>query len=99
MEGGSTNEKNRPASRLSPPRAAGAHTHREQRRGGNVSVQQIHPEVETQPTDPSTMRVPQGVLVAAADLGGDNFRRIDPAVVTRGVFPIAEDIEHWKIVP
>jgi hypothetical protein len=64
-----------------------------------VSVQQIHPEVETQPTDPSTMRVPQGVLEAAADLGGDNFRRIDPAVVTSGVFPIAEDIEHWRIVP
>jgi hypothetical protein len=62
-----------------------------------VSVQQIHPEVETQPTDRSTMRVPQGVLVAATDLGGDNFKRIEPA--TSKAFPIAPNIEHWRIVP
>jgi hypothetical protein len=45
------------------------------------------------------MRVPQGVLVAATDIGRAESCPIANVPVTRGMFPIAEDIERWRIVP
>lgn len=49
--------------------------------------------------DPGMMRVPHGVLAAATAIGGDDFGKIEAAAMKNGVFPIADDIEHWKIVP
>jgi hypothetical protein len=44
------------------------------------------------------MRVPQGVLLASADVGREDFRRIEP-LGGGGVFPLADGIVHWHIVP
>jgi hypothetical protein len=49
------------------------------------------------------MRVPQGILLAASDIGRDDFERIEPAdatsMLTTGMFPLVEDVAHWHIVP